>query len=123
VEILAPADQSAPDEVHDESIDVSCKVAASEAAGAREIDPSTVVIELLDSKGEVTASTVGVRGDSADVYVATFPTQNLPSGRVGIRCTGADDGAEPQQATHQVDVYIDHGPVVTVITPQEGQAE
>ncbi len=123
VEILSPEDQDDPDEVHDESIDVSCMVSASEAAGSKGVDPATIVIELLDTDNEVISTIDAIRGDSADVYEATFPTQNVPSGRVRIRCTGGDSSAESKMASQVIDVFIDHGPEVTIVTPKEGEAE
>ena len=59
VEILSPEDATEPDEVYDATLDVSCKVTASEAAGAAPPDPATVTLELLDGD-ELIESQAGV---------------------------------------------------------------
>ncbi|HEY6728521.1 MAG TPA: hypothetical protein VI197_31135 [Polyangiaceae bacterium] len=122
VEIIAPEDASIPDAVHDATLDVSCKVTQSEAVGAAPLDPSTVVVELLDGD-ELVDSQAGAEGDESDVYEASFAVQNVPSGPITVRCSATDTSPDAVEGSDEVQAFLDHGPLVTVIAPLPAAAE
>lgn len=122
VEILSPEDATEPDEVYDATLDVSCKVTQSEAAGAAPPDPATVTLEVLDGE-ELIESRAGVEGDAADVYEASFSVQNVPSGAITVRCSATDTSVDPVTGSDEVRAFLDHGPEVTVIAPLPEAAE
>lgn len=123
VEVLLPADEDTPIEVFDENLDVSCRIEESDADGAKEVDPASVLFELLIPGGEIAATQVGVRADEAGVFEASFPTRNVPAGPVSVRCSASDTSAQPISASAEVGTFLDHGPLVTIVTPTEGGAE
>jgi len=122
VEILSPEDATTPDEVYDATLDVSCKVTQSEAAGAAPPDPATVTLDLLDGD-ELIESQAGAEGSDADVYEASFAVQNVASGAITVRCSATDTSPDPLTGSNEIKVYLDHGPEVTVIAPLPDAAE
>lgn len=116
VEILSPEDASSPEQVYHTTLDVSCHVTQSEAAGAAPLDPSTVTIELFDGD-ELIEARAGVEGEEADVYEASFAVQNVASGGVTVRCSATDTSPEAAEGSDEARVFLDHGPIVTVLEP------
>ncbi len=123
VEMLSPMDQSEPLEVFDDRVEVSCLIEGSELSDAGDLDLSTVIFELLDLDGMVLNSTPGTRGDGAGVFEATFNTQNVDSGPARVRCAAASDSPSARGASDAAQVFIDHGPLVEIVSPEEGAAE
>ncbi len=122
VEMIAPVDESDPVDVYQENLDVQCLILDPEGGGS-ELDTSTVLFQLLDADGEELASAVGERGDDPDIFEVTFPVQNVDPGRVRVRCSATDDSSEPNEASAQADTFVDHGPNVSIVSPEEGAAE
>jgi len=123
VELLQPEHENAPDEVYDVDLPVSCLVEASDDPDAAPPDPSTVSFDLIDEEGEVLDTRVGVEGDEENIYEATFPVQNHPSGTVTVRCSAADSSANPETASDEASTFLDHGPVITIVSPEPGSPE
>jgi hypothetical protein len=115
VELLTPEDESAPDTVYSADLSASCRVQAAEGGAAP--DASTITLDLLDESGELIDSRVGELGENEDVYEAVFPTDLLPSGPIVVRCSAADMAETPNTSSVQVNTFIDHGPIVTIISP------
>ncbi len=123
VELLVPVDESDPDEVYSTSMDVSCRVEQSDEPGAAPPDPSSVTLDLLDSEGMVIDTRVGEKGDTNDVYEATFPVQNIDAGIVTVRCSAADSSKRPETAHDQADTFVDHGPSIAIVSPKPDAAK
>src|SRR5690606_11714159 len=112
-----------PLEVFDDRVQVSCRIRGSELADAGDVDLSTIVFELLDLDGMVLNSTPGERGDGTGVFEATFNTQNVESGAALVRCAAASDSTSARGASDAAQVFIDHGPLIEIVSPEEGAAE
>jgi hypothetical protein len=128
VEVLTPTDEDEPAEVFDDTLRASCRiVGAAPDAGttqAVELDPASVMFELLTRDGEVLDALAGARSkEDPDVFEATFATQNLASGRLRVLCRASDASVIPKYVSAEVMTFIDHGPLVTVISPQPNSPE
>ncbi len=121
VEMLTPLDETDPIDVYQDTLVVECLILPPE--GDSGLDTSTIFFQLLTTDGEELSGAVGERGDEKDVYEVTFPTQNVESGRVVVRCLASDDSAVPNEASAQARTFIDHGPIVEIISPEENAAE
>src|SRR5690606_24224829 len=62
-------------------------------------------------------------GNGPGVFEATFNTQNVESGAVLVRCAAASDSASARGASYVAQVFIDHGPLIEIVSPEEGAAE
>lgn len=128
VEVLTPTDEDEPVEVFDDTLRASCRiVGAAPDAGttqAVELDPASVMFELLTRDGEVLDALAGARSkEDPDVFEATFATQNLASGRLRVLCRASDASVMPKDVSAEVMTFIDHGPLVTVISPVPNSPE
>lgn len=128
VEVLTPTDEDDPIEVFDDTLRASCRiVGAPPDAGtsqAVELDPASVMFELLTRDGEVLDALAGARSkEDPDIFEATFATQNLASGRLRVLCRASDASVMPKDVSAEVMTFIDHGPLVTVISPEPNSPE
>ncbi len=84
------------------------------------IDPATVVASLsLMGSSTILATTPLVGPSSDDVYAGKLPLLGLPTGAYTITVGAASSSGV--HATTQVNVKIDAGPTITVLSPVAGQ--
>lgn len=112
---------AAPDEgtVLTDELGAHCRVTPDDAADASAVNPASVLVQLLNAKGEVVAEGPATVGE-ADVYGATFTLAEVPSGRYTVLCQASDKSEPPLTGSAEVDVLVDHGPVIEPITPLPG---
>jgi hypothetical protein len=129
VTILTPA--AADDPVEDEvlvedDVLVTCRAVADDPD--KPVDPSTVVIEVLNADGEVATGVQGTplsakgapTGDT-DEYSAMFSLLPVATGRVRFRCSASGVDTEVKGAS-TLRTFVDHGPTITPSLPKEASA-
>lgn len=118
--VRAPADGGV---IVEEEIDVVCEVLKSTAPDASEIEPSSVTVQLLDADGAQLDSVAAAPTSDPDQYEARLIVAKVTeNGRLSILC-GASDRSDPVlNGFDQIDTFIDHGPQITPITPEDGDA-
>lgn len=121
VEITSPAAVDGPNDegvIVDEEVDVLCEVTKREAG--RNVDPATVIIEMHDAEGNIVESYPGTPTDNPNEYTARFVTTKIPdNGRVSFVCLGADVSSPALAGDDEIRSFVDHGPTITVIEPEE----
>jgi hypothetical protein len=112
VEVRAPEDA----DVLADTLEATCAVLSDDAPGASPVNPSSVVVQLLDQDGEVVVEgPAAVAG--ADEFTVAFPLADVPSGRYTVTCSGSDSALPPLTGIAEVSVLIDHGPAIEAINP------
>jgi len=126
VAITSPKPVSDPSKggvIVEEEIDVFCTV--ERADDGRPVAESSVVIQMLDAKGNVVPSEAEgtLPGDptgKTDEYQAHFLMNVVPkTGRVSFRCAATDVSSPPISASATVSTFVDHGPRITPSEPIE----
>ncbi len=122
VEIRSPAevdDPNAEGVIVEEQLEVVCRV--TKGKGGSAVDPSTVVIEMLDAEGAVVETFAGMPTDVADEYTARFVTTKVArNGPIAFRCLGGDESSPPFVGVDTVETFVDHGPTITIELPMAG---
>jgi hypothetical protein len=100
-------------------LEVVCRANKASDPNARDVNPSTVSIVLVDSDAvEHTASAVTPSEKDEDEYTTSFAIgADLAPGRSEIRCTAEDSSSSPASASASAFVYIDFGPTIEIDSP------
>jgi hypothetical protein len=104
------------------NIEVVCRAVKASDAGAREVNPSTVSVVLVDADGEEhAAAAVTPSQDKEDEYTTSFAIgADYAPGQAEIRCTAEDSSSPPASASASAYVFIDLGPTIEIDSPEEG---
>lgn len=105
-----------------DQVTVLCTVSKSSAKGADDVDPASVKISLLGADGKGIKSLSGAATKNADEYSAAFVLGAVPAGAVSFVCSASDKASAPHSATDTVDTFVDHGPEITIVQPEDGSA-
>jgi hypothetical protein len=114
VRITSPVEVSDPDSeavLTGDEVTVTCEV------DGEDVDESSVLIELLHEDEELTEEAPGVREGSTNEYFADFIIADIPNGALSFRCSASAEDAN-LTGTHEIDTLVDHGPTITVISPE-----
>ncbi len=122
IEIIAPTESLAPADgvLIEQVVHVVCAVAKSSAPTADDVDPTTVRLAVRDSTGKVLVEKDATGTKNAGEYAADFVMTTVPSGQVSFLCSAAD--RQKVKGTDTLFTYVDHGPIITVITPKPDSA-
>jgi hypothetical protein len=119
VEVTSPPAVTDPDGggvLTESEIDVTCEVRA--ASGGQPVDPSTVVIQLLDAEDDVVDEVAAAPTGEPNEYSARVILENVEdNGVVGFSCSAGDTTSPPLMGTDTVRSLVDHGPLITVTSP------
>jgi hypothetical protein len=106
----------------DGEIDVVCEVRKSNLPGAEEIAEETVTVQLLDAEGAQVDVVSAAPGENPGEYVAELIVAKVTeNGRLSILCAAGDRSIPPLTGVDRVDTFIDHGPAITVMSPEDGE--
>jgi hypothetical protein len=114
VRITSPVEVSDPDSedvLTGEEVTVTCEVDGDN------VDESSVLIELLHEDEELALEAPGVRVGSTNEYAADFIIASIPNGALSFRCSASAEDAN-LTGTDEIDTLVDHGPTITVISPE-----
>jgi hypothetical protein len=126
VRVLSPKAVEEPSDggvlVEDE-VEVLCEVRKSETADAQDVEPSSVMVQLLDADGAQLDSVMASATSVSDQFSANLivPT-STENGRLRIVCGAADRSTPPLVSLHQIDTFIDRGPRIEPSTPKPDAA-
>lgn len=109
VEVTDPNDENV---LVDDEVTVSCEVLGDD------VDASSVRIELLLADEELNVEVAGQPVSGTNNYSADFVIAPIPNGTVTFRCTAESSTDSDLVGTHEIDTLIDHGPRITVVTPE-----
>jgi len=102
------------DQVH-----VVCKARASDESNAT-FAASSVSIEVFDADGKSAQKLMGTRDNNdANAFFADFALTRtqVPNGAISFKCTANDLSTPPNVGSDLVSTYIDHGPLITAVSP------
>jgi hypothetical protein len=114
VSVTAPAastDPIAGPVLSGASVDVRC--GAEQRPGAAPVDPTKVAISLFVGDAPEPKLTVPGTLMGANGYGASLPLDDVPSGRVRLRCAAKDSAAAPAEAVSEISTFYDAGPSIT----------
>lgn len=122
VEIIAPTESLVPADgvIIEQVVHVVCTVAKSSAPNANDVDPTSVRLALRDGAGKVLQEKDGTSTTNAGEYAADFVVTSFASGKVSFICSAAD--RQKVKGTDTLFTYLDHGPIITVLTPKPDSA-
>ncbi len=104
-------------------IDVVCRVEKSTIGGAMPVDKSSVVIDLLDAEGKLVESMSAEPTDVPDEFSAhLFVTGIDENGPVSLRCSARDTSLPAKLASRTIGTFLDKGPTIQVVEPEEDSA-
>jgi hypothetical protein len=110
-------DPNGPGVIVERQVDVTCQAKPAPTIGAT-VEPSSVVIEMLDGNEDVVASLPGTPTTRLNEYSARFSMGDVPeNGEIAFRCTAGDTSAPPLVSVDTVGAFVDHGPIVTFVEP------
>jgi hypothetical protein len=126
VHVTSPAgvtDPNSADVIVADELDALCTATKSTARGATAVDPSTVLLEMLDADGKVVETNPGTPTDNEDEYTAHFITGKVTdNGVISFACQASDSSETPLVGFDQIDSFVDHGPAITPVDPPAGDA-
>jgi hypothetical protein len=100
----------------DPEIDVVCEATQSAEDGSEPVNPSTVLLQMLNADGDIVDEKPGTETET-DVYTARFVLTSVPNGVVSFGCTASDTSEPPLTASTAISTFVDHGPAIEVISP------
>jgi len=126
VEITAPKPVADPNQgtvLTDAQVVVTCLATASTEAGAKKVLTSSIKIVMLDADGKQ----IGMDGNvhstqTANQYAASFALTDVQNGAVSFKCSATDEGTPANLGSAAVTTFVDHGPMVTLETPEQSSA-
>jgi hypothetical protein len=125
IEMLAPA--AADDPNDDEiltalSVKVRCRVTKSQAMDARDVDRSSVRIRMisLDMPMEIAEAVVAPSTDNESEFEAEFPLDEVANHALRFSCEASDVGSPKLTGSASVDTFLDLGPTVSILEPEDG---
>jgi hypothetical protein len=121
VRVLSPVAVEKPADggvLVDDEIEVVCEVRKATSPGAGEVEPGSVIVQLLDADGALVDTVTADRGETADQFVANLIVGKVEdTGRLSILCAASDRSVPPLTGVGQIDTFIDHGPLIAVERP------
>ncbi len=105
-----------------DQITVLCTASKSTTKGADDVDPASVKISLLGADGKEIKSLAGAATKNDDEYSGAFVLGAVPAGAVSFQCSASDKASTPHAATDTVATFVDHGPEITIVQPEDGSA-
>jgi len=122
VKITSPADSATPDDgvLVDQVVHVVCTVLQSSAPDAAAVDAASITLSVNDASDKVVEEKNATATKNNNEYATDFVVTTIPSGAVSFTCS-AKDKNQLMQADN-VSTFVDHGPKITVVTPEEGSA-
>lgn len=97
-------------------IDVVCEATQSAEDGSEPVNPSTVLLQMLNADGDIVDEKPGTETET-DVYTARFVLTSVPTGVVSFRCSASDTSGTPLTGSATISTFVDHGPLIEVISP------
>jgi hypothetical protein len=126
VHVTSPAAVSNPNDkavLVADKVDALCTVTRATTRGAKNVDESTILLEMLDASGMVVETHPGTPTDNAGEYTAQFITRKVAdNGGISFACQATDTSNPPLVGLDQIDTFIDHGPTITPVDPPAGDA-
>ncbi|HVY31598.1 MAG TPA: hypothetical protein VHB79_33915 [Polyangiaceae bacterium] len=118
VKITSPSAAETPDDgvLTTPTVKVLCSVTASSAAGASEVDLTTIKIAIEDADGKVLETKDAGATTVDNEYTAEFVLATVQSGAVTFTCSAKDKQALLGQ--DKLATFVDHGPTITPTSPQ-----
>lgn len=104
----------------DSTVTVVCSVAKSDSPLAVAVDPASVRIGIQDATGKEISEKDAVGTQNAGEYSADFPLVAVPAGKVSFSCKASDKNQNA--STTSISTFVDHGPLITVSSPEPGSA-
>jgi len=120
VKITEPTAAKTPDDgvLVDQVAHVVCTVLQSSAPGAAAVDAASVTLAINDASGKVIEQKNATSTTNNNEYASDFVLTTVASGPVSFTCS-AQDKKELKQ-TDTISTFVDHGPKITVVTPEQG---
>jgi hypothetical protein len=122
VRVLSPKAVEKPSDggvLVDGEVDVVCEVRKSNLPGAAEIEPGSVIVQVLDADGALVDTVAADPGETTDQFVAHVIVAKVEeTGRLTVLCGASDRAVPPLTGVGQIETFIDHGPIVEVERPE-----
>ncbi len=112
VEVLAPEEG----DIVDSTIVVVCRVEEG-AAGSALLDVTSIVGVVLDRDGEVLDSKPVSASEGDFEYSVSLGLGDYGAGLYSVGCRASSDGDDPGQGEDLVEVLLDLGPQIEVVSP------
>ncbi|HEY6558158.1 MAG TPA: hypothetical protein VI072_12825 [Polyangiaceae bacterium] len=125
VTITRPKALAAPtaDVLTGNDVEVLCSTQKSSVTGAKDVDGSTVTIELLNEAGAPVLETFGSPTAKPNEYSARVSLTTLTQGsRISFRCSAYDTSEQPLLGSATIQTFLDRGPAIRVDSPGPGDA-
>jgi len=121
VEIMSPAEARNVDGavLVDDAVTVVCSVTESGSPRAAAIDSGSVRITLEDSTGTIVGEKSAVLTQRGE-YAADFALTAAAAGKVMFACSASDKNL--RTSTDTISTFVDHGPLITISTPEPSSA-
>lgn len=122
VKITAPTAAETPADgvLIEPTVKVLCNVTASSAAGATDVDLTTIKIAIAGADGKVLETKDAAASTTDNQYSADFVLATVPSGPVVFSCSAKDKGG--LLGKDELPTFVDHGPTITPISPERNAA-
>lgn len=122
VKITSPSASETPEDgvLIAPTVKVLCNVTASSAAGASDVDLTTIKIAIADADGKEIETKNAAATTTDNQYSAEFVLATVTSGAVTFSCSAKDKGGLLGQ--DQLPSFVDHGPTITPISPMPDAA-
>lgn len=126
IEFLTPKalkDPNSGDVLTTPMVTARCKVTMSSAAGARDVNQSTVKITLVNMSDPTKPLLAGVVVNAGnDEFTADFDLSEQPNGPLQFACTAADVSKPALTGLATLDTFLDLGPTIELMEPADGSA-
>jgi len=111
----AVTDPNTGDVLATNSVEVKCIAKQAAAGDSSPVNPSSVVVAVLDATGGVLQEKPADPTGNPDEYANEFTLTNAPGGKIGFQCRAADVDQRVGAAT--IYSLLDKGPAITFVTP------
>lgn len=118
VEITSPTEALDPNQdvvVTDDTLEVLCTAQPAPDP----VNPSSVLIELLDYQHAVVDDQVGQATGNPNEYSASFVLTTLANGPISLRCSASDTASPKKTGEDTLATFVDHGPQIIVGKPAD----
>jgi hypothetical protein len=99
------------------AVTARCSVSMSEVQGARDVDQSSVKMQVVGEGEDAIPITAAVDAVSDHEFEAHLDFPDLPNGRLRFGCTAQDLGSTPLLGWDDVDTFLDLGPTIEMVEP------
>lgn len=121
VRVLSPVAVETPADggvLVDGEIVVVCEVRKSNSPESADVEPGSVIVQLMDADGELVDTVTADPGETSDQFVANLIVAKVvETGRLTILCAASDRSVPALTGVGEIETFIDHGPRIEVERP------